>query len=737
MSENKVKVTIEDKRVGTGSKDVAESLVKLKESAKGSEQVITGLREAQSKLGEGQEDLHKQVEEQITQAEGLKDLQEAKIEVVEAAIEVDEQHTESNEDVAKSAYAAAESTDDLGEAQGDQARESAKAVRSLDQLNDELAEARTALHSAEIGTEQFTAAQRRVTTIEQKRAVAMKTGAKSQRNMGLATLEASRAFEDLQYGIGGVLNNIPGLIQMLGGTAGLAGIISVVAVGASLLFKHLDEGRDKVKALEVSLDKLVDESFKDFQAAIKDEESHKRFQGLLEKDELALDGLISKLRLAATEREELRKLELEISVQDIDNDIARIDAGDGGELEKERAKAPLLKEKAILQGESVLETYRAEQAVLEQTRELIKNDITRNKAIISTIGSERVTEEDVRKAEKELDDVKRDRKSTEADFNDPDLLDESAGAFTGLDIIKKIFSDEALAKDDETRLRSGKTKDEFQTLLKSFEIALEKGGADDQISSLVDLSKRGQEVSNLRGDSSVRLSNLEKKFIAIGEVAGQLANLIGQENYKKNQLKTLENKQSEQESELEKAAKSILKAEVDANGIDGRLDHLEKKIPKVEQLQSAKQKGQGITANKSLQSASATTINSELDQIATGIQNEGEKSGRDEGSVQSALRQIAEIKKFLAEALQSGGGLDNKEQSQLGLMLQKMKQDEGARSAKQAENFKQMEDAIRVNMEATVRTMGALVQTSGTNSQRLRDLEKVVSQLGKNRTPLQ
>ncbi len=65
--------------------------------------------------------------------------------------------------------------------------------------------------------------------------------AKGSRNMGGAALEASRALEDLQYGIGGVLNNLPGLVAQLGGGAGLAGAISLLAIGATQVAKHWPE----------------------------------------------------------------------------------------------------------------------------------------------------------------------------------------------------------------------------------------------------------------------------------------------------------------------------------------------------------------------------------------------------------------------------------------------------------------------------------------------------------------
>ena len=60
------------------------------------------------------------------------------------------------------------------------------------------------------------------------------------RNLGQAALEGSRALEDLQYGLGGVINNVPSLVSALGGPMGLAGVISVVAVGSFQLYKNWD-----------------------------------------------------------------------------------------------------------------------------------------------------------------------------------------------------------------------------------------------------------------------------------------------------------------------------------------------------------------------------------------------------------------------------------------------------------------------------------------------------------------
>lgn len=63
-------------------------------------------------------------------------------------------------------------------------------------------------------------------------------GATSGMGAGMAALEASRALEDLQYGIGGVVNNIPSLVMALGVGAGAAGAISVLAVGINQVVKN-------------------------------------------------------------------------------------------------------------------------------------------------------------------------------------------------------------------------------------------------------------------------------------------------------------------------------------------------------------------------------------------------------------------------------------------------------------------------------------------------------------------
>lgn len=55
---------------------------------------------------------------------------------------------------------------------------------------------------------------------------------------GLAVLQLSQFMDDLQYGVRGVLNNIPGLVMALGGGPGLAGVAALAAVALSQLFER-------------------------------------------------------------------------------------------------------------------------------------------------------------------------------------------------------------------------------------------------------------------------------------------------------------------------------------------------------------------------------------------------------------------------------------------------------------------------------------------------------------------
>jgi hypothetical protein len=78
----------------------------------------------------------------------------------------------------------------------------------------------------------------------------------STQNASRSLLLFSQGLEDSQYGIRGVLNNIPGLIIALGGTAGLAGAISIAAVSLSFINERLAQFGDKAETAAQKAERL-------------------------------------------------------------------------------------------------------------------------------------------------------------------------------------------------------------------------------------------------------------------------------------------------------------------------------------------------------------------------------------------------------------------------------------------------------------------------------------------------
>jgi len=107
----------------------------------------------------------------------------------------------------------------------------------------------------------------------QRNSQAFNRGAYGGAGGGAAILQTAQAVDDLQYGIKGVLNNIPGLVMALGGGAGLAGVLALVAVGAATVGKRfwdmwtnaarLKEVTGWVKELDEKLKSVARESEKD------------------------------------------------------------------------------------------------------------------------------------------------------------------------------------------------------------------------------------------------------------------------------------------------------------------------------------------------------------------------------------------------------------------------------------------------------------------------------------------
>lgn len=159
-----------------------------------------------------------------------------------------------------------------------------------------------------------------------------KKGADGVKNMGRGALQVAYFFDDLQYGLRGIMNNIPQVILGFGGGAGLAGVITMAIQAASFLYtildKTVDKGQDAAKkaaemieAEKERIKKLAEEV-----ANLRMDESN---TAMLER-ELSAIRAITEERKAEAEALEYafqyrkRLIDLESGIADDEAEIARL-----------------------------------------------------------------------------------------------------------------------------------------------------------------------------------------------------------------------------------------------------------------------------------------------------------------------------------------------------------------------------------------------------------------------------
>lgn len=154
-------------------------------------------------------------------------------------------------------------------------------------------------------------------------ATAQGKNAKSTKNAGLAALEFSRAVEDAQYGMRGVLNNIPQLVQFMGGGAGLAGVISLAAVGLTQLVEAMSRSGKEVSNLSKFVEVARDQIHEFYEIAAKDGTSAMRAQiaavvDSLDQQSAALAKNTSFIQKKRQAELELAKITQDLELQEIE-----------------------------------------------------------------------------------------------------------------------------------------------------------------------------------------------------------------------------------------------------------------------------------------------------------------------------------------------------------------------------------------------------------------------------------
>jgi hypothetical protein len=174
---------------------------------------------------------------------------------------------------------------------------------------------------------------------------------KSIKNMGQSTLQAAYFFDDLQYGIKGILNNIPGLVIGFGGGAGLAGALSLATLAGAKLYewlssteeksvdltKKLEEEREAFKKLKEEVGEISRQNNNEqiLRAAI---DSAKKIADYRKEEANALKYSLDRRKELIALESGINDDEAEIARLKVEEDFANGKLGEGAEAERRRAR---------------------------------------------------------------------------------------------------------------------------------------------------------------------------------------------------------------------------------------------------------------------------------------------------------------------------------------------------------------------------------------------------------------
>lgn len=174
---------------------------------------------------------------------------------------------------------------------------------------------------------------------------------KSIKNMGQGMLQVAYFMDDVQYGIKGILNNIPGLVIGFGGGAGLAGALSLATLAGAKLYEWLSSTEEK----SVDLTKKLEEEREAFKK-LKEEVGEISRQN--NNEQILRAAIDSAKKIADYRKEEANALKysldyrkeliaLESGINDDEAEIARLKVeedfangklGEGTEAERRRVR---------------------------------------------------------------------------------------------------------------------------------------------------------------------------------------------------------------------------------------------------------------------------------------------------------------------------------------------------------------------------------------------------------------
>jgi hypothetical protein len=288
---------------------------------------------------------------------------------------------------------------------------------------------------------------------------------KASSNSAMGILALSNAFQDAQYGMAGMINNIPMMVSGLGLGMGVAGAVQAAAVGIQILSKNVDLFGEKAKQAARDAADLASEAMADADAAYKVAEATKAATESQERHNEAMQAAEERYKEQIRLSEELIKQkqaekDAEIALADAQAgfEIAQIQLAEGrGEISKEeaiiarnkvRTEADARKQTAAIALEEAKVAEARKKAAAEEAQAQEKRGMALQ---LTGEGQGMMTKEDRKLAEENMGSwqaqLQQKRLKLEDSAKTIDYL--KSGAYEGADLNEALQQAEKELKDDQ------------------------------------------------------------------------------------------------------------------------------------------------------------------------------------------------------------------------------------------------------------------------------------------------
>jgi hypothetical protein len=203
-------------------------------------------------------------------------------------------------------------------------------------------------------------------------------------------LQLSQAVEDAQYGFRGIVNNIPGMVMSFGGGAGLAGAVSLAAVGINVLLENVDLFGTKAKKAQQDAADLTQEMMKKSETAYLDArateaaaKAQEAYNAVLQQAEGHYKAVLAQAEAVTRQKKEMADAEIASADADAALQVAQLQLAETrGEVSKEDAIRAREKIRTESEARKFTAETAAEEAKIAETRKkaAAEEELANNKA---------------------------------------------------------------------------------------------------------------------------------------------------------------------------------------------------------------------------------------------------------------------------------------------------------------------------------------------------------------------